>query len=95
MTEIKINSKPEGEDGILVATAFKFGEDTTPEQSFRELLDAVVAFSRLNADAAQKTGLEISALDVLDKFIDCLEFEKKKLYWAQMLTENQEEDAHD
>ena len=68
MTEIKINSKSDGNDGFIVATAFKVGKDTTPEQGFREIIDAIVMFARLNAEAAQKTGLEVSTLDVLDKF---------------------------
>ncbi len=78
MTEIKINTK-KGENGALIATVFKFGEETTPEQSFNEVVDAVVMFAKLNAEAAQKTGLEVSTLDVLDKFIDNLKIERKKL----------------
>ena len=78
MTEIKINTK-KGENGALIATAFKFGEDTTPEQSFKEVVDAVVMFARLNAEAAQKTGLEVTWLDVLDKLLLDLTYERVQL----------------
>lgn len=90
MTEIKINSKPDGKDHIVIASAFKFGKNTTPEQSFMEVIDAVLMFSGLNAAAARKTGLELSTVDVLDKFIDSLVFERERL-----INDDNREDAHD
>ena len=59
-------------DGKHVFTDFQTGEDTPPEQSYREVLNAVLSFAKLNAAAARKSGVEASWVGVLDKMLSDL-----------------------
>ena len=79
MILIKIDSKVEEDGGLNVFSSFDFGDDTPPEQSFKEIIDVVVMFARLTAEEARKTGLEVSWMDVLDKLIKDLVSERMRI----------------
>jgi hypothetical protein len=67
-------------DDKHIITDFQFGKDTSPEQSYREVLSAVIEFAKLNAAACNKIEPDsITWPDVLDKMVSDLQFARNTI----------------